>query len=161
MSSNQVDRSVNGRVEYPRKLQLFLVALTGLYLIVTGVIALILPAGERLTGFLSLGALFGVIWLPTLLEAFYTRIDWDMETVWTRSPWLGHRTIPRADIVASDFSIWLQWYRVYTRGYGTIRVHAYMIGIKQFLAELPCSTPRYPPPLIFKAAANRPPRSGM
>lgn len=92
----------------------------------------------------------GSMVVPLILEFYVVRISWDNSQIYTSSPWRRPRAIPRSAILSCDFSIWAQWYRVHTAGYGTVRVHRYMSGIPEFLCELPCVTPSYPPPTTFQ-----------
>ena len=111
---------------------------------------------NTLLGFGTVIVLSGLILVPLLVEFYGVKITWDNQHIQTSSPWRRPRTIPTTAVSSCDFSIWAQWYRVHTEGHGTIRVHKYMTGIPEFLRDLPCPTPPYPPPLTFKEAANKP-----
>lgn len=110
----------------------------------------------RFLGFVLTITFFVAILSPVVIELWGVTIEWDEENIYTRSPWRKPRKIPMAAVTKCDFSIWLQWYRIYTNGLGTIRVHKYMSGIANFLNALPCTTPRWPPPMTFQEAANHP-----
>lgn len=111
---------------------------------------------HRFLGFVLTITFFGALLSPLVIELRGVTIEWDAENIYTRSPWRKPRKIPMAAVTKCEFSIWLQWYRIYTNGLGTIRVHKYMSGIANFLNALPCTTPRWPPPITFQEAANNP-----
>jgi uncharacterized Tic20 family protein len=89
--------------------------------------------------------LFVALILTLHLEAFGVRITWDDTHIHTRSPWRKARQIPFSAIRSCDYSQGLQWYRIHTDGYGTIRLHQFIGGIPELLAALPCPHPGYPP----------------
>jgi hypothetical protein len=111
---------------------------------------------NRLLGFALTVTFFGAMLGPLFIEFWGVTIEWDDENIYARSPWRKPRKIPMAAVTSCDFSIWLQWYRIHTNGLGTIRMHKYMSGIASLLNALPCTTPRWPPPITLQGAANTP-----
>lgn len=127
-------------VAYPKTFKVFVM----LGWVATIVIAIFAGFTARNADILNAAAVVGLfiaLMLPLHLEAFGVRITWDDAFIHTRSPWRKARKIPFSAVRSCDYSHAMQWYRIHTDGYGTIRLHQLTRGISELLAALPCPTP--------------------
>jgi hypothetical protein len=132
-------------VGYPKALRIFVI---GGWVFAAGLAVLLwfIRVGQSIWASVFLIFFLGAIFLPLHLEIFRAFITWDDANIYTYSPWRRRRTVPFSAVKSCDFSISMQWYRIYTEGQGIIRLHALMRGVPELLRSLPCPTPPYPPP---------------
>lgn len=83
----------------------------------------------------ELGLLFLLI-LAVSLEFFIVRIAYDVNGIYTQSPWRPPRAISWVDVERAWFSSLMQWYVIETRAHGRVRLHVYVNGIESLLGEL-------------------------
>ncbi|QDT16320.1 hypothetical protein [Alienimonas californiensis] len=100
--------------------------------------------GQDYWAAMGMAGLFAALILILHLEAFFVRVALDGEFLLTSSPWRRDRVIPVSAVTGCDYSPSMQWYRVYTAGYGVVRLHWMMKGIGGLLAALPVQVPKGP-----------------
>ena len=131
-------------IDYPKALKIFVWS-GWVFTVVIALIAGFTARGDDFWPATLCVVLFVGLILPLHLEAYFVRITWDEDAIYTRSPWRRSRTIPLSSVTRCDFSPSMQWYRVRTGGYGIVRLHMFARGIPQLLAALPVPNPGYPP----------------
>ncbi len=87
--------------------------------------------------------LLGIICLPLtasavycLGEAYWTRIEFDGEGIYTHSLWRPDREIPWDDIRGYSFSSRNNWHILETESHGRIRLDTLLVGLGSFFDEL-------------------------
>ncbi|HWB07306.1 MAG TPA: hypothetical protein VG796_30050 [Verrucomicrobiales bacterium] len=121
-------------VEYGRTMK---VAVIILWLVVVGiaVAAAFARPGDRVTAYCVAGGFF-LAALALHLESFYVSIRYDQTGLHTASPWRRSRFIPWSAITVVEFSAGWQWYVLYTKGHGCVRLQLFLSGLQTLLEEL-------------------------
>lgn len=66
-------------------------------------------------------------------ELFLTRIEFDDDHIHTFSPWRKSRVIPWSSITGTSYSAFMYWHTLTTDGFGSVRVHDWLEGARDFL----------------------------
>jgi hypothetical protein len=93
------------------------------------------PADQRLAAF-GLVIAFCIACGALALEIFFVSIHFDEIEIKTRSPWRRARSIPWESVEEATYSPSMKWFKVKTRGYGSIRLPILLSGAHDFLAAL-------------------------
>jgi len=121
-------------VEYGRTMKVFVVVFW-LFVVGGGIAAAFASAYERLIAVCVVGGFFLLV-LSMHLEFFHVTIRYDADGLHLTSPWRRNRFVPWSAITGARFSLALQWYVLSTTGYGYIRLHLYLSGLRSLLDEL-------------------------
>ena len=87
-------------------------------------------------GLLVCTGILTALFLFFFIEAFFVRIEFDVTTIYTFTPWRSHREIPWSDIISFRHYEHHNWYVIQTRTHGTLRVSTFLTGINNFVTTL-------------------------
>jgi len=76
---------------------------------------------------------FGILALSLILEAYFVRIEFDDEFIYTLSPWRHSRTIPWKEVTDHVYSEYNKWHVLKTENSGKIRASDFLVGVMHML----------------------------
>lgn len=154
-AARPVARQEGGKivVEYGRTMKVAVIILW------VGVVGIFVAAafarpGQRVPAYCAAGCFF-LAALALHLESFYVSIRYDETGLHTASPWRRSRFIPWSAITSVGFSAGWQWYVLYTKGHGCVRLHLFLSGLQTLLEELENRGHFIPPSPRFAGGRGR------
>ena len=98
-------------------------------------VAVVTTGPDRKLGFIMAGV-FLLLALWGVIEIFVSRVWWDDQHLYSRSPWSGRKKVPWDRVRSCRHADLNDWLVIRTDGHGTLRVSVYMIGAKALEKKL-------------------------